>query len=156
MIAKWIGPVFGFLGLLFAVYQYRQRARMESVVRDTLQRLAGEMRVVFSNANWTNQHLRNAGHLFIEGNLDLTKIKHEVFDAARDAASCARQLALEHSKIRGIQRSLFKDSVEIIPEIPSDDVKAAVLMRDAHQKADEKKPEAKTEAIALKAPSTSA
>jgi len=125
---------------------------MEAVVRDTLQRLAGEMRVVFSNGNWTNQHLRTVGHLFIEENLDLVKIRHEVFDAARDAAACARQLALEHSKIRGVQKSLFKDFEETIPEIPSDDVQAAGIMREAHQKPDEKKSEPKTEAISPKAP----
>src|ERR1035438_1701445 len=103
MLANWIGVIIGIVSVAFAIYEGLQRARMEAVVRDTLQRLAGEMRVVFSNANWTNQHLRNVGHLFIEEKLDLIKIRHEVFDAARDAAACARQLALEHSKIRGIQ-----------------------------------------------------
>ena len=134
MIANWIGIIITIISTAFAVYEYRQRVRVESVVRDTLQRLAGEMRVVFSNAKWTNDHLRTVGHLFNESSPDLTKIKNEVFDAARDAASCARQLALEHSKIRGIQQSLFKDTTETLPEIRSDDVKAAELMLDPNQK----------------------
>jgi hypothetical protein len=143
MTANWIGIaglVLGVAGLLFAFYQHRQRIKMESVVRDTLQRLAGDMRVIFSNANWANQHLRRVGHLFIEPSPVLNAIEKETFDAARDAAACARQLSLMHSRIRGIQKTLFNDSTETLPEIPSDDVKAAQLML---QPVD-KKPENKT------------
>jgi hypothetical protein len=152
MSTNWIGPVIGFIGLVFAVYQYYQRTRVESVVRDTLRRLAGEIRVVFSNANWADLHFRNIGRSFIEADLNLIRIRQEALDGARDAAACARQLGLVHSKIRGIQQTLFKDSDETLPEIPSDDVKAAVATLAAVPKADEKKPETKTESISLKAP----
>jgi hypothetical protein len=81
MIATWLGIIITIISTAFAVYEYRQRTRVESVVRDTLRRLAGEMRVVFSNAKWTNDHLRTVGHLFNEASPDLTKIKNEVFDA---------------------------------------------------------------------------
>jgi len=147
MIVNWLGVVIGILGIGFAFYERRQRTKMESVVGDTLRRLAGDIRVIFSNANWTNQHLRTVGHLFAEANPDFTRIRRETFDAARDAASCARQLGLAHSKIRGIQQSLFNDRGETLPEIPSDDVKSAGMM----QQANDKKPEP----IPLKAPAAS-
>ena len=98
---------------------------METVVRDTLRRLAGEIRVVFSNATWADDHFRAIGHKFVEATPDLMAIKRNAVDGARDSAACARQLALVHSKIRGIQHSLFKDSEETLPEILADDVKAA-------------------------------
>lgn len=122
MIVNWIGIVIGVLGLAFAAYQHSQRARVESVVRDTLRRLAGEMRVVFSNANWADLHFRNIGFMYLEAEPDLKRIRREALDGARDAPACTRQLALVHSKIRGIQQSLFKDSLETLPEIKSDDV----------------------------------
>ena len=50
---------------------------------------------------------------------------------------------MAHSKIQGIQQSLFHDSTETLPEILSDDVKAAVAMLEANMK----KPEMKTEPI---------
>ena len=100
MIVNWLGVVIGILGIGFAFYERRQRTKMESVVGDTLRRLAGDIRVIFSNANWTDQHLRTVGHLFAEANPDFTRIRRETFDAARDAASCARTIgpcALESS-----------------------------------------------------------
>jgi hypothetical protein len=124
-IPNWTGSIIGIVSISFAVYQYRQRARVESVVRDTLRRLAGLLRVVHSNAHWTDTHLRNVGHLFIQGSPDLTRIKAEIFDAARDATACTRQLGFVHSQIQGIQQSLFKDDDETLPEIPADDVRAA-------------------------------
>jgi hypothetical protein len=124
-IPNWTGSVIGIISFAFALYQYRKRVRVESVVRDTLRRLAGLLRVVHSNANWTDTHLRNVGYLFIEANPDLGRIRKETFDAARDATACTRQLGFVHSQIQGIQQSLFKDSEEKLPEIPSDDVKAA-------------------------------
>jgi len=145
MIANWVSILIGAIGLVFAAYEYRQRTKMESVVRDALRRLAGEMRVIYSNASWTNQHLRTVGHLFTQANPTLDTIRRETFDAARDAAACARQLSLAHLQIRGIQQSLFKDSIETLPEIPSDDVRAAVLML----RGNEKKPEIKAEPRAL-------
>jgi hypothetical protein len=148
MIGTWIGVIIGVISIAFALYERSQRIRVESVVKDTLRRLAGEMRVIYSNANWTNLHLRNVGHSFAGDNPDLNRIKMETFDAARDAASCARQLSLAHSKIRGIQQSLFHDSVESLPEIPSDDVGAAEFMLQAQNK----KSETNTESTSLKVP----
>lgn len=132
-MANWIGVVVGIIGVVitcialgFAIYEHQQRTRVETVVRNTLRRLAGEVRVVFSNANWADLHLRTIGHQFAENTPDITKIRHQAVDGARDAAVCARQLALVHSQIRGIQQSLFNDSEEeILPEIQADDVKAA-------------------------------
>jgi hypothetical protein len=98
---------------------------VETVVRNILRRLAGEVRVVFSNANWADMHFRNIGYLLAEETADLTMVRKRVLDGARDAAACARQLGLAHSQIRGIQQALFEDSEEILPEIQSDDVKAA-------------------------------
>jgi hypothetical protein len=138
-LPSWVGPVIGILGLAFAVYQYRQRARVESVVKDTLRRLAGVMRVVHPNANWVDSHLRIVGHLFAEASPDLTRIRRETFDAARDATACSRQLVLAHSQIRGIQQSLFKDIAETLPEIQSDDVRAAGTTMEASPRADEKR-----------------
>src|SRR5271165_5233411 len=100
MIANWIGVIIGALGLAFALYEYFQRVRVESVVKDTLQRLAGKMRVVYSNAYWADLHFRNIGFMYLEPEPDLKHIRREAFDGARDAAACARQLALEHSTIR--------------------------------------------------------
>lgn len=124
-MATGISTIVGILGFVFAVYQHRQRTEVESVIKDTLRRLAGLMRVVHSNANWIDIHLRNVGYTFIEANPNFNLIKAETFDAARDATACARQLGLVHSHIRGIQQSLFKDTDEILPEIQADDVKAA-------------------------------
>lgn len=124
-MVNWIGLLIGIIGLIFAFYEHRQRTKVENVLRDILRRLAGEVRVVFSNANWADTHFRNIGHLFAEATPDLTVIRRRVLDGARDAAACARQLGLTHSQIRGIQKALFNDSEETLPEIQSDDVKAA-------------------------------
>jgi hypothetical protein len=155
MIATWIGGIFGIMSLAFAVYEHRQRTRLESVVRDTLRRLAGEMRVLYSNAEWADIHLRHVGYLFTEASPDLNqiKIKRETFDAARDATACARQLGLVHSHIRGIQQSLFKDTGETLPEIKSDDVRAAEAMLEASPKMDVKSPNTKAESTSLPPPS---
>jgi hypothetical protein len=59
--------------------------------------------------------------MYLEAEPDLKRIRREALDGARDAPACTRQLALVHSKIRGIQQSLFKDSLETLPEIKSDD-----------------------------------
>jgi hypothetical protein len=74
-MANWIGVVIGIIGLGFAAYEYYQRTRVEAVVKDTLRRLAGEMRVVFSNANWADVHLRNIGFLYLEAEPDLKRIR---------------------------------------------------------------------------------
>ena len=50
MIVNLLSMLIGVLGLGFAFYQHRQRTRMESVVKDTLRRLAGDIRVIYSNA----------------------------------------------------------------------------------------------------------
>ena len=107
MTVNWIGIAIGIIGIAFAVYERRERAKVEAVVKDTLRRLAGEMRVMFSNANWADIHLRNIGFIYLEAEPDLKRIRREAFDGARDAAACARQLGLAHSKIRGVQQSLF-------------------------------------------------
>jgi hypothetical protein len=133
----WIGPVIAAISLAFAYIQYRQRIRVQTVVRDTLRRLAGEVNVVFSNAEWADLHFRKIGHLFAdEATPNLAAIKGQVVDGARDAAACVRQLTLVHMNIRGIQQSLFKnDSEETIPELEADDVKAAAHRKAAYRKA---------------------
>jgi|SRR6185437_10093883 len=124
-MANWIGVVIGVVSILFALNERRERTKAEHVVRDTLRRLAGEVKVVFSNANWADIHFRKIGYLLAEPTLDLNGIRRQVLDGARDAAACARQLGLAHSEIRGIQRTLFNDSEETLPEIQSDDVTEA-------------------------------
>jgi len=124
-MASWIGVVIGLAGLAFALYERSQRKNVENIVRDILRRLAGEVKVVFSNADWADKHFRRIAYLFTEATPDLAAIRRGVVDGARDSASCARQFGLIHSQIRGIQKTLFNDSDEILPEIPTDDVKAA-------------------------------
>jgi uncharacterized membrane-anchored protein YhcB (DUF1043 family) len=131
-MANWIGAVVGIIGVVitcialrFAIDERRQRIKVETVVRNTLRRLAGDIKVVFENANWAELHFRNSGNLFAEDTPDLAKIKRQVVDGSRDATACARQLSLIHSQIRGIQQSLFNDFEEIFPETQADDVKAA-------------------------------
>lgn len=124
-MANWIGVAITCIALVFAIYERWQRTRMETIVRNTLRGLAGSVRVVFSNANWTDLHFRTIGHLFTEDPPNLGTIRKRVVDGARDAAACARQLSLAHQQIRTIQKSLFNDSEETLPEIMADDVKAA-------------------------------
>jgi hypothetical protein len=126
-MANWISVAIGVIGILFGVYERRQRTKVQNIGRDILRRLAGEVKVVFSNANWADMHYRNIGYLFAQPAPDLVKIRTEAFDGARDAAACARQLGLTHSQIRGIQGTLFNDAEETLPEIQADDVKAARL-----------------------------
>jgi hypothetical protein len=121
-VADWMGVLIGIAGLIigvisliFAYYQYAQRIRVEKVVRDMLRGVAGGVRVVFANANWADTHLRKIGYFFTEANPDLTAIRQKAFDAARDATACARQLALTHLQIRGVQQALFNDSEETVP-----------------------------------------
>ncbi len=75
------------------------------------QRYASPARV-HSNARWVDLHARNIGHRVAEQSPDIKQIKLEAFDCARDAAACPRLLGTVHPKIRGIQRSLFRDSEE--------------------------------------------
>jgi hypothetical protein len=124
-MADWIAVLIGLAGLGFAYYEHQKRTKVETVVRNALRRLAGDVKVVFSNANWSDVHFRNIGYMFIEDPPNLTNIRRQVVDGPRDAAACARQLGLIHSQIRGIQQSLFNDSEETFPEILSDDVVAA-------------------------------
>jgi hypothetical protein len=132
-MADWIGVLVGITGLGFALYEHRQRTRVEDIVRDTLRRLAGDVEVIYSNAYWADLHFRNIGYRLTEREADVMAIKKEVLDGARDAAACARQLGLAHSRIRGIQGSFFHDSERILPEIQSDDV------REAQRKLDERR-----------------
>lgn len=111
--------------MLFAIYERRQRTKVETVVRNTLRRLAGDIKVVYSDAHWAETHFRAIGYLFTDANPDLTVVRRRVLDGARDSAACSRLLANIHSQIRGIQQSLFNDSEEIFPDIQADDVKAA-------------------------------
>ena len=141
-LAEWIalaGAVIGVGGIVFAIYEHRQRAKVESVVRDNLRRLAGVVKVVFSNANWTDLHLRKLGDLVAQTPPDLNAIRQKVFLGARDSAACSRQLSLVHTQIRGIQQTYFNDSEEILPEILSDDVRAAVAQTDVRPSDDKPK-----------------
>jgi hypothetical protein len=124
-IKLWIGPLIGLTGLLFAIYQYYRRAKVELVVKDIFRRLAGDIRTVHENALRADTHFRNIGFEFAKGIPNLQFIRNETVDGSRDSTACSRQLALVHSKIRGIQQSFFKDTQETFPEIPSSDVKAA-------------------------------
>lgn len=130
-MANWIGAVISLASLVFAIYERAQRKKVEAIIRDTLQRLAGEVSVVYSNANWTDIHLRNIVKFFTLDAPDLAAIKVQAADGARDAAACSRQLSMVHSHIRGVQKSLFDDEGEIRSEIQSDDV------RDANRRASE-------------------
>lgn len=96
-----IGIVIGVTGLGFAYYEYRQRTRVETIVRDLLRGVAGSVRVVFANANWADIHFRNLGYMFVDDPPNLTNIRKQVVDGARDAAACARQLGLAHLQIQG-------------------------------------------------------
>jgi hypothetical protein len=130
---NWISAVLQFLNnekiafvaLLFAIYERRERTRVETIVRNTLRRLAGDIKVVYQNAHWSESHVRTTANLFAEDTADLAKIKKQVAEGSRDAAACERQLSLVHSQIRGLQQTLFNDSEEIFPDIQADDVKAA-------------------------------
>jgi len=124
-MASWIGVFVGIVGVLFAIYERWQRTRVETIVRNLLRGVAGSVRVVFANANWADIHFRNIGYMFVEEPPNITNIRKQVVDGARDAAACARQLGLAHLQIRGIQQSLFNDSEENLPEILADDVKDA-------------------------------
>jgi hypothetical protein len=121
-----LGVLIGLAGLLYAIYERKQRTTVEAVIRESLRGLAGTINVLFSNANWADTHFRAIGYLFTEANPDLTGIRKRVLDGARDSAACARQLGLAHLQIRGIQKALFKDSEDTLPELRTDDVKAAV------------------------------
>jgi len=146
ILPTWIGPLIGLIGLAFAAYQYHKRTKLETVVRNTLRRLAGEVNVIYSNASWANGHFRNIARMFTEADPDLPTIKRAAVDGARDVTACARQLALAHSQIKGIQESLFNDSIEILPDILSDDV------REARRRIDEKKSAESPKSISQVAP----
>jgi hypothetical protein len=124
-MGTWIGVAISVISLLFAVYEWRQRSKTESVMRDMLRRLAGDVRVVYSNAHWADVHCRSIAKSLTEPNTNLKLITQEAVDGARDSTACARQLGLVHSKIRGIQKSLFNDTLQILPEIESEDVREA-------------------------------
>lgn len=118
-VGTWLGVLLAIAGIAFAVYQHSQRIRVEKVSRDTLRRLAGTIRVIHLSANWADSHLRNAGKLLAEVYPELPAVKKEIVDGCRDATACARQLAIAHSQIRGIQQTLFADDEEIAPDIGS-------------------------------------
>jgi hypothetical protein len=63
--------------------------------------------------------------MFTDNNQNLPRMNKEAVDGARDAATCARKLTQVHSHIQEVQMSLFKDSEEILPDLLSDDVRAA-------------------------------
>jgi hypothetical protein len=67
---------------------------------------------------------RNIAKLFEDSTMT-ARVKNEIIDGARDAAVCARQLGIVHSRIRGIQKTLFNDTEQILPEISADDVNEA-------------------------------
>jgi len=142
-MANWIGVGVGIIGVVitcialrFAIDERRQRTKVETVVRNNLRRLAGEVKVVYQNANWSESHVRTSANLFAEDTPDLAKIRKQVAEGARDATACARQLSLVHSQIRGLQQSLFNDFEEIFPDLQADDVKAARAASLAEQKND--------------------
>jgi hypothetical protein len=121
----WIGVAVSSLGVLIALYEWRQRSKAERVMRDTLRRLAGDIQVVYSNAHWAESHCRNIAKSLTEPNADLKSITQEAVDGARDSTACARLLSVVHSKIRGIQKTLFNDPLQILPDIESEDVREA-------------------------------
>jgi hypothetical protein len=121
----WISVILGAASVVFALYEWRKRVKLEKVVRDTLSRLAGDVRVTSSNARWADQHIRSIAKSLAEVQPDLPEIRKRAIDCARDATACVRQLSLIHSHVRGIQQSLSDDSKDTIPEIQSDDVKRA-------------------------------
>jgi hypothetical protein len=124
-MGTWIGIAIGVLSLLFALYEWRQRSKIESVMRDTLRRLAGDVQVVYSNAHWADSHCRSIAKSLVEPTPNLTLIAQEAVDGARDSTACTRQLGLVHSRIRGIQKTLFNDTSQILPDIESEDVREA-------------------------------
>jgi hypothetical protein len=97
-----ISVVITCVALGFAIYERQERTKVETVVRNTLRRLAGDIKVVYQDANWAENHFRRIGYLFTEATPDLTDIRKKVLDGARDSAACSRLLAVIHSQIRGI------------------------------------------------------
>jgi len=84
-MANWIGVAIGVIGVVitcvalrFAIDERRQRIKVETVVRNTLRRLAGEVKVVYQNANWAEVHFRVSGNSFAEDTPDLIKIRKQV------------------------------------------------------------------------------
>jgi hypothetical protein len=122
---NWLGIALTVLGLLFGLYERRERIKTSSVMRDTLRRLAGDTQVVYSNANWAEMHCRKIAKSLMEPDPILKLIAQEAVDGARDSTACKRQLVLVYSRIRGIQKTLFNDTVQILPEIDSADVQDA-------------------------------
>jgi hypothetical protein len=133
-MVTWISALVGIAGLIFAYIQYQQRIRVENILRNSLRRLAGTVRVIAWNAKWADDHLRSIAHSLGDEPLDLRKIRRDAVDGARDATACARLLGIAHSQIQEIQQAQFKDSEEILPNLKGDDVKAALLAAENEMK----------------------
>jgi hypothetical protein len=96
VVASLLGALVGVIAAGFAVFEYRKRVKTEQLTKAILRHLAGDLRVVFSNANWVDNHFRRIAHLFAEEQPYLKEIKNRVVDGSRDAAACSRQLAIAH------------------------------------------------------------
>lgn len=131
-LSEWIGLAIGVTGLMigifgiaYAISEGKKRAQMENIVKENLRSVEAAFRVIYTNALWSDQHVRHIAVEVSKAEPDLLMIKREMVDTLRDAASCKRQLSLAHNQIRVVQKSLFNDTKESKLELPSDDVEEA-------------------------------
>ena len=64
------------------------------MIKEYLRHLAGAERVVFTNANWTDLHVRTIAAELSQANPDILKIRKEMVDTPRDATTTKRWAVL--------------------------------------------------------------
>jgi hypothetical protein len=115
----------GIAGLLYAQWQCHERAKLEAVVKDTFQRLAGDIRTISQNALGADAHFCEIAIELSKAEPNLELLREKLVFELRDGAASARQLSLFHSRLKGVQYSLFNDDLEIVSELSSDQTHSA-------------------------------
>jgi hypothetical protein len=139
-MANWIGVIIGVISLCIAYRQYTERIKVEKAVRDGLARLAGTIQVIYSNAKWSEAHMRTIAKMLTDEMPKVPSVSKEAVDGARDATTCERQLYLALNQIEGIQMLLFNEAEEILPNGDSDDIKWARSRLDERKHRSKEKP----------------
>ncbi len=111
-IATIISIVLAVISIAIAVWQGKEKAKIEKMVKTQFSYMSGDILSIRDNTQWSSDRIQQAMNLVNEkGELDLKKINENLLFAGRDVTSAQRMLTLHLSHMKSLQESLYDELI---------------------------------------------